>query len=699
MKKILPFLLVFSTASALFAQLAQVPQKINYQGRVAVAGVNFDGPGQFKFALVDAMNVNQTARAFTMAGGSVISVFVNRLGTGYTDPPEVTIAPPETPGITALATATVENGHVTGITVTEPGSGYTTQPVVTIAPPPPNLVIQSLWSNDLTSIAGSEPATSVSLPVSHGLYSVALGDKSLPNMTEVGASVFLNPGETPADPQFYPAPKDIRLRTWFDDGVHGFQQLTPDQSLSTAPYAFLAANVQDAAITANKMAEGSISNSKLAEGAVTSSKVGAGAITPDKLFSTAPPVAGQFAKFNGTKFEWANQILSLPFSGSLNSLNPVFSITNTGLSGTAIAGVSTVNGFSDPGGIGVSGKVQSFTGGAGVKGISEGVGNGVEGIAIAGDGVIGRTSGQDQSGVFGESNLGAGVKGLSKTSGMPGVYAKNNIANGLGLLVDGTLKVNGNASFGINSTASALGALASGSNTTAAGNDSFTQGRGSFASGSAAIATGRDTQATAKNTATFGVGTIATLDEMIACGRYNRSEVGIVGNNSYNPLFVVGNGLAANDRANGFAVYDNYLTVVNGHLIVNGPAEKPGGGFWGILLSDGRWKDIQSEYLSGLDGVSKIRPVYFKYKEGNPEKLPTDKEYLGVIAQELQVSLPAAVITRPDGFLTIDQDQIFWAMVNSIKQLKTENDDLKQRIETENASLGKRLDALEALLK
>ena len=32
---------------------AQVPQLINYQGRVAAGGVSFDGAGQFKFALTD----------------------------------------------------------------------------------------------------------------------------------------------------------------------------------------------------------------------------------------------------------------------------------------------------------------------------------------------------------------------------------------------------------------------------------------------------------------------------------------------------------------------------------------------------------------------------------------------------------------------------------------------------------------------
>jgi len=33
---------------------AQVPQIINYQGRVAVGATNFNGTGAFKFALVDA---------------------------------------------------------------------------------------------------------------------------------------------------------------------------------------------------------------------------------------------------------------------------------------------------------------------------------------------------------------------------------------------------------------------------------------------------------------------------------------------------------------------------------------------------------------------------------------------------------------------------------------------------------------------
>src|SRR5437763_8132020 len=50
---------------------AQVPQLINFQGRVAVDGVNFNGTGEFKFALVNG----DGSTAFwsndgTSAGGS-----------------------------------------------------------------------------------------------------------------------------------------------------------------------------------------------------------------------------------------------------------------------------------------------------------------------------------------------------------------------------------------------------------------------------------------------------------------------------------------------------------------------------------------------------------------------------------------------------------------------------------------------------
>ena len=57
---------------------AQVPSLINYQGRVTVDGTNFNGTGQFQFALVDGgteLSRQATATA-NLTGGFVTSVTV-----------------------------------------------------------------------------------------------------------------------------------------------------------------------------------------------------------------------------------------------------------------------------------------------------------------------------------------------------------------------------------------------------------------------------------------------------------------------------------------------------------------------------------------------------------------------------------------------------------------------------------------------
>ena len=71
---------------------AQVPQLLNYQGRIAVNGTNFTGTGQFKFALVDGgTNVAHTATGTaTISGGFLTIVTVTDGGAGYTSAPSVT---------------------------------------------------------------------------------------------------------------------------------------------------------------------------------------------------------------------------------------------------------------------------------------------------------------------------------------------------------------------------------------------------------------------------------------------------------------------------------------------------------------------------------------------------------------------------------------------------------------------------------
>jgi hypothetical protein len=81
------------------------------------------------------------------------------------------------------------------------------------------------WSNDGTAIG--QPSAAVSLTVTKGLYSVLLGQTTISNMTvAIPAAVFAN--------------SNVLLRVWFNDGVSGFQQLSPDQPIAAAGYAMQA---------------------------------------------------------------------------------------------------------------------------------------------------------------------------------------------------------------------------------------------------------------------------------------------------------------------------------------------------------------------------------------------------------------------------------------------------------------------------
>ncbi len=99
---------------------------------------------------------------------------------------------------------------------------------------------------------GGVPSLPITNAVVRGLYSVALGDTNLRNMAALPVSVFSNRVASPS-----PAP--LLLRTWFNDGTSGFQQLSPDQPLEAVPfsaaalYSQLAAGVPTGAITAEML--------------------------------------------------------------------------------------------------------------------------------------------------------------------------------------------------------------------------------------------------------------------------------------------------------------------------------------------------------------------------------------------------------------------------------------------------------------
>ncbi len=129
----------------------------------------------------------------------------------------------------------------------------------------------TLWSNDGSSAGGAEPVRAVSSVVNQGLFSILLGDTSLSNMTPISPSVFANPA--------------VRLRTWFSAGTNPAVMLAPDQSLSSAGYAMMAANVADGAISSAKLAPGAVSGRAIASDAITSLQLGVNSVTTPAILN------------------------------------------------------------------------------------------------------------------------------------------------------------------------------------------------------------------------------------------------------------------------------------------------------------------------------------------------------------------------------------------------------------------------------
>lgn len=106
--------------------------------------------------------------------------------------------------------------------------------------------------------------------------------------------------------------------------------------------------------------------------------------------------------------------------------------------------------------------------------------------------------------------------------------------------------------------------------------------------------------------------------------------------------------------------------------------------------SDRRLKYVGKENSSGLDKIRQLKIFNYTYKKDDNKE-----PHVGVIAQDLQKIFPDAVKKGKDGFLTIRMEDMFYAVINAVKEL----DARVTALEKENAELKARLDRLEAKIK
>ncbi len=620
-KFLLSILIAICWMALAWTARAQVPGIINYQGRIVDGGTNFNGTGQFEFALI------------------------NNGGT----------------------------------------SNY--------------------WSNDGTAVG--QPALAVSRSVANGLYSVLLGDTTIPNMTvAVPAAVFTN--------------ADVLLRVWFNDGVAGFQQLAPDQRIAAAGYAEVAATVPD----------GSIVSSQLSSN-----------LTIRGVFSAQSYALGDFSFLLGNDSggcfvgESAGNVY---MTGSDNTAvgQDAFQANTTGSQNTAIgAGAMQLNrigSFNVAAGIGVlqynsNGVANTASGFEALGSNTTGNANTVDGyealnsatnasydvavgyqagynLAVGSNTAVGafalesNTSGTQNTAIGfqaleddmgGNNNTADGYQALAADSGgnqntATGASALQNNTTGGENTANGAVALQSNTN-GVNNTATGAAALqfnVSGSGNTANGASALqlnTSGGGNTADGFQALLG----NTTGDNNTADGVNALLndkTGSNNIAIG-YQAGFNLTNGNNNID----IGNAGVTNEGS--VIRIGTVGTQTNAYIAgISGVTISPAGaavfvnsnGELGTVNSSQRFKQDIRDMGSESDVLLALRPVAFRYKhELDPQGLPQ----FGLIAEEVEKVDPGLVLRDGNGAVyTVRYEQINAMLLNEFQKEHRQVQELEQRL-------------------
>ena len=292
-------------------------------------------------------------------------------------------------------------------------------------------------------------------------------------------------------------------------------------------------------------------------------------------------------------------------------------------------------------------------------------------------------------------------------------------------------------------SAIAIGSAADVQNTTASGSRAIAIGDGAVSSGEHGVALGRKAKALGGKNIAIGDSACeyVTGSNKICIGAHSGpSSSSIWSSDSEERIFIGGTptmknnggysgGVAPleihNDSSRGTAVVINGTLLVRGHIAFSSPlirdprltiiSNKKAGsddtfnvGGWlnatqpytstgnpgyltnSWIISDRQLKYVGKEFTSGLDKIRQLKVFNYTFKK-DKNKTP----HVGVIAQDLQKIFPNAVKKGADGFLTIRMEDMFYAMINAIKEL-----DLKYQAQEKRINdLEKRIEKLEARVK
>ncbi len=228
---------------------------------------------------------------------------------------------------------------------------------------------------------------------------------------------------------------------------------------------------------------------------------------------------------------------------------------------------------------------------------------------------------------------------------------------------------------------------------------------------SGAIAIGPRANAKGQDAIAIGTNTLANFDNSVAIGIHAEAKASnqIVLGTANHTVYIPGKLVVANDV---------FLATTAGRKVYARVPENTGsndwlqilrhwdGGGWalkahsspanynvpglGSIKSDRRLKTVGKAFIGGLNEIKKLEVFNYTFKS---DKSKTPR--VGVMAQDLQKIFPNAVVKGDDGFLRIRMEDMFYALINAVK----ENDRRITVLEKENMELKKRLADLEKKIK
>jgi hypothetical protein len=96
--------------------------------------------------------------------------------------------------------------------------------------------------------------------------------------------------------------------------------------------------------------------------------------------------------------------------------------------------------------------------------------------------------------------------------------------------------------------------------------------------------------------------------------------------------------------------------------------------------SDVRLKDNIEVIKGSLDKIDGIRGVEFDWNDKSPGWAQERGHDIGVIAQEVQKIIPEIVVERKNGYLGVDYKRLVPLLIESVKELRQEVNDLKKKV-------------------